>query len=56
MSKFISLTPLVMMLTMLSSKAHAIVAVPEIDGSNAAIAIGLTAGVVALVREYRRKK
>ena len=30
--------------------------VPEIDGGMAAIAIGLTVGVVALVREYRRKK
>jgi len=30
--------------------------VPEIDGGMAAIAIGLTVGVVVLIREHRRKK
>ena len=31
-------------------------AVPEIDGASTALAIGLTAGLVALVRERRRRK
>ena len=31
-------------------------AVPEIDGGLATIAIGLTLGIVALIREYRRRK
>ena len=30
--------------------------VPEIDAGTATIAIGLTVGIVALIREYRRKK
>jgi len=42
-------------LSLISSSAFAI-AVPEIDGSNAAIGIGLTVGVLALVKEYCRKK
>lgn len=42
-------------LSLMSSSAFAI-AVPEIDGSNAAIGIGLTVGVLALVKEYCRKK
>ena len=29
--------------------------VPEIDGSSAGLALALTVGIVALVREYRRK-
>jgi hypothetical protein len=43
----------------LSSTAHAngvTPSVPEIDGGMAAIAIGLTVGIVALIREHRRKK
>ena len=42
----------------LSGYAHAVVtpAVPEIDGSMAAIALGMTAGVVALIRERRKSK
>ena len=43
-------------LTMISSSAFAAVVVPEIDGSNAAIAIGLTVGALALIKEYSRKK
>ncbi len=42
-------------LALISSSAYA-VAVPEIDGSNAAIGIGLTVGVLALVKEFCRKK
>ena len=58
MKKLISTTSLIGTLTLLSSTAHAGVPpqVPEIDAGMAAIAIGLTVGVVALVREYRRKK
>ncbi|MEN8107451.1 MAG: hypothetical protein ABFS22_05530 [Pseudomonadota bacterium] len=58
MKKLISATSLTGFLTLLSSTAHAgaAVIVPEIDGGMAAIAIGLTLGVVALVREHRRKK
>ena len=38
--------------------AHATITptVPEIDGGMGAIAIGLILGVLALVREHRRKK
>jgi len=57
MKKMISTTAFVGFLTLLSSTAHATTTpVPEIDGGMAAIAIGLTVGIVALVREYRRKK
>jgi len=42
-------------LLFLSGNAYA-VAVPEIDGSMAAIALGLTAGTVALIRERRKRK
>ena len=42
-------------LLMFSSSAHANI-VPEIDGSMAAIALGLTAGMVALIRERRKNK
>ena len=57
MKKLISLSPLIGLLTLLPSTAHANgVAVPEIDGSMATVAIGLTVGIVALIREYRRKK
>ena len=42
---------------MLSGNAHAGgTTVPEINAGTAAIAIGLTAGIVALIREHRRKK
>ncbi|MEN8107820.1 MAG: hypothetical protein ABFS22_07425 [Pseudomonadota bacterium] len=58
MKKLISATSLIGFLILLSSTAHAGITptVPEIDGGMAAIAIGLTLGVVALVREHRRKK
>jgi hypothetical protein len=57
MKKMISVTPFIGFLTLLSSTAHATTPpVPEIDGGMAAIAIGLTAGIVAVIREYRRKK
>ena len=58
MKKPISATSLIGFLTLLSSTAHAGITptVPEIDGGMAAIAIGLTLGVVALIREHRRKK
>ena len=38
------------------SYAGVLPTVPEIDGGVAAIAIGLTLGVVALIREHRRRK
>ena len=56
MKKLISVSPLVVFLTVLSGTAHASVTVPEIDAGTAVIAIGLTVGIVALIREYRRKK
>ena len=57
MKKMISASPLIGLLTLMSSNAHAIQpVVPEIDGGMAAIAIGMVVGVVALVREHRRKK
>lgn len=56
MKKLISTTSLIGLMTLISSTAHAQPVVPEIDGSMAAIAIGLTAGVLALVREHRRKQ
>lgn len=47
-------------LSILSGTAHAgpapVPTVPEIDVGMAAIGIGLTLGIVALVREHRRKK
>ncbi|MEN8106959.1 MAG: hypothetical protein ABFS22_03030 [Pseudomonadota bacterium] len=58
MKKLISVSPIIVLLSLLSGTAHALLTprVPEIDGGMAAIAIGLTVGIVALVREYRRKK
>ena len=58
MKKSISKIPLTGLLILLSSTAQAAVtpSVPEIDGGMAAIAIGLTVGIVALIREHRRKK
>ena len=59
MKKLISTSSLAGLLALLSNTAHAageIIPVPEIDGAMATIAIGLTVGVVALIREYRRKK
>jgi uncharacterized protein (TIGR03382 family) len=41
-------------LALLSSNAQATVAVPEIDGHGAALAVGLAVGLVALIRERRR--
>ena len=40
----------------LSGSALARPEVPEIDGSMAAIAVGLTVGMVALMRERRKNK
>ena len=39
---------------LVSSSAHAVV-VPEIDGANAMLGLGLVAGIVALIREHRRR-
>ena len=55
MKKLISVSPLIGFLTLMSSNAHA-TAVPEIDGGMATIALGLTVGIVAMVREHRRRK
>jgi hypothetical protein len=43
-------------ITLFAGNAHAVPVVPEIDGSMAAIALGLTAGMVALIRERRKGK
>lgn len=43
-------------MALLSTNAHASVVVPEIDGTMATIALGLTAGMVALIRERRKNK
>jgi len=58
MKKLITSTSLIGFLSMLSGSAHATLTptVPEIDGGMAAIAIGLTVGVVALIREHHRRK
>ena len=58
MRKTDSTIPAIAFLTLLSSAAQQLVAlaVPEIDAGTAAIAIGLTVGIVALIREHRRKK
>lgn len=40
-------------LALLSLSANAITAVPEMDAGSAAMAIGLVAGIVALIRERR---
>ena len=40
---------------LVSSNAYA-VAVPEIDGANSMLGLGLVAGIVALMREHRRRK
>ena len=56
MKKLISVSPLIGFLALMSSNAHATPPVPEIDGGMATIALGLTVGIVALMREHRRKK
>ncbi|MEN8107367.1 MAG: hypothetical protein ABFS22_05105 [Pseudomonadota bacterium] len=58
MKKLISVSPLIGFLSVLSGAAHATTTppVPEIDSGTAAIAIGLAVGIVALIRERRRKK
>ena len=57
MKKLISVSSFIGLLALLSTAANAgTIPVPEIDGGVAAIAIGLTIGVVALIREHRRKK
>ena len=38
---------------LVSSSAYA--AVPEIDGANSLLGLGLVAGIVALIREHRRR-
>lgn len=44
-------------ITFLSGNAYASTEpVPEIDAGTAAIAIGLTVGILALIKEHRRKK
>jgi hypothetical protein len=40
---------------LISSNAHAVL-VPEIDGANSMLGLGLVAGIVALMREHRRRK
>jgi len=40
---------------LISSNAYAVV-VPEIDGANAMLGLGLVVGIVALIREHRRRK
>lgn len=58
MKKLVSAFPQIGFLTLLSGTVHAAVtpSVPEIDGGMAAIGIGLTIGIVALIREHRRRK
>ena len=57
MKKLISISSFIGSLTIMSGIAHAAeTPVPEIDAGTSAIAIGLTVGVVALIREYRRRK
>jgi len=57
MKIIISSTSLVGLLAMMPGSANAFVTpVPEIDAGTAGIAIGLAIGVVALIREHRRKK
>ena len=57
MKKQISVSLLIGPLTVISGTAYAAATpVPEIDSGMAVIAIGLTAGIVALIREHRRKK
>lgn len=41
---------------LVSSSSHAVVAVPEIDGANSMLGLGLVVGIVALIREHRRRK
>lgn len=57
MKNLISKSPVIGLLSMMSGNVLAgSILVPEIDGGMAAVAIGLTVGVVALIREHRRKK
>ena len=56
MRKLLALTATAASLITLSASAFAIAvapAVPEIDAGTAAIAVGLLAGIVALIRERR---
>ena len=46
----------VAILGVMSSSAYAVNVVPEIDGANASITLGLTVAAVALVREFRRNR
>ena len=53
----LSSTTVVGLVAMLPGLANAFaLPVPEIDAGTAGIAIGLAIGVVALIREHRRKK
>jgi len=58
MNKLIHLALIIGWLCMPFGSTYATTApsVPEIDGGMAAIAVGLTLGVVVLIREHRRKK
>ena len=58
MKKLISVSPFIGFMSVLSGTAHATLTppVPEIDAGMAVIAIGLTVGIVALIREHRRNK
>jgi hypothetical protein len=56
MKKWISIAPPVSVFSLLSTAAYATPVVPEIDGSSAVVALGLTVGVIALIREYRRRQ
>ena len=56
MKKTISKILAITSLTLLSSTAWAGGVVPEMDGSTAAIALGLAVGAVALMNERRNKK
>ena len=40
---------------LISANAYAVV-VPEIDGANSMLGLGLVVGIVALLREHRRRK
>jgi len=58
MKKLNVMIPILGFMTLLSNMAHAGVtpSVPEIDAGMTATAIGLTVGIVALIREHRNRK
>ncbi len=55
MKNWLSSIPSLAIFSALSMSAQAAV-VPEMDGSSAAIALGLTVGIVALIKETRGRK